>query len=108
LALFNHLYGLEYSIVRPSNPYGSRQNPFGIQGAISVFLGKIVKDEPIEIWGDGTIVRDYIYIEDLVDGIYKTAVTKTPSRIFNLGSGEGRSLNEILAIMRQVTNVDVR
>lgn len=108
LALFNHLYGLEYAIVRPSNPYGSRQNPSGIQGAISVFLGKVSQNLPIEIWGDGEVVRDYIFIDDLIDGIYKVAVKNAPSRIFNLGSGEGKSLNEIINVICEVTDCKVK
>jgi UDP-glucose 4-epimerase len=108
MSLFNYLYGLDYTIVRPSNPYGSRQNPFGIQGAISVFLAKVVRNELIEIWGDGEIVRDYIFIDDLADGVYKAAFTNTTSRIFNLGSGEGISLNSMLAAIRNTTKREVK
>jgi UDP-glucose 4-epimerase len=108
LALYNHLYGLDYVIVRPSNPYGARQNPAGVQGAISVFLGKVVKNQPIEVWGDGEVVRDYVFVDDLVEGIYKAALRKTSSRIFNLGSGEGRSLNEIIHIIRKVTDCEIK
>jgi UDP-glucose 4-epimerase len=109
LALFNHLHGLDYVVLRPSNPYGSRQKPDGIQGAVSVFLGRVAQGKPIEIWGDGRVVRDYIFVDDLIDGIYKAAVMQTPSRIFNIGSGSGHSLNEIVAVIRQVTGrpVDV-
>jgi len=108
LSLFKYLYGLDYTIVRPSNPYGSRQNPFGMQGAISVFLAKVVRNEQIEIWGDGEIVRDYIFTDDLADGIYKAAFTNTTSKIFNLGSGEGISLNSILAAIGKTTNREVK
>ena len=108
LSLFNYLYGLNYTIVRPSNPYGSRQNPFGIQGAISVFLAKVIGNEMIEIWGDGEVVRDYIFIDDLADGIYKAAFTNTTSRIFNLVSGEGISLNSILTAIRNTTNSEIK
>lgn len=108
LALYNHLYGLDYTIVRPSNPYGERQNPNGIQGAATVFLGKVAKGDSIEIWGDGEIVRDYIYIDDLVEGIYRAATINTPSRIFNLGSGTGHSLNEILKLIQQVSGREVK
>ncbi len=108
LALFNHLHGLDYTVVRPCNPYGSRQNPSGIQGAISVFLGKVVNNEYIDIWGDGEVVRDYIFIDDLVEGIYKSAIMKTESRVFNLGSGEGHSLNDIIGIIRKVTDYNVK
>jgi len=108
LSLFNRLYGLNYTIIRPSNAYGSRQNPSGIQGVISVFLGKLAKNEPIEIWGDGEVVRDYIYITDLVAGIHKAAIIDTTDRIFNLGSGVGYSLNQIVDAMRTVTGMDVK
>ncbi|OEU68015.1 MAG: NAD-dependent epimerase [Desulfovibrio sp. S3730MH75] len=103
LALFNRLYGLEYTILRPSNVYGERQNPEGIQGAISVFLGKVARSLPIQIWGDGTVVRDYIYIADLVEAVSKAANIMTLDRIFNIGSGKGIALNEIMEVICQVT-----
>jgi UDP-glucose 4-epimerase len=103
LALFNHLHGLDYVVLRPSNPYGSRQKPDGIQGAVSVFLGRVAQGKTIEIWGDGRVVRDYIFVDDLIDGIYRAAVMQSHSRIFNLGSGMGHSLNEIVEVIRKVT-----
>jgi UDP-glucose 4-epimerase len=108
LFLFKHLHGLDYTIVRPSNPYGSRQNPAGIQGAISVFLGKVARNEAIEIWGDGDVVRDYIYIDDLVEGMYRAATMTAPARIYNLGSGTGHSLNQIVKVIRDVTLREVQ
>jgi UDP-glucose 4-epimerase len=108
LTLFNHLYDLNYVILRLSNPYGERQNPLGIQGAIPVFLGKIARNETIEIWGDGEIVRDYVYVTDLVAGIYSASVLSTPSRIFNLGSGIGLSLKNLLEIIREVVGIDLK
>lgn len=107
LALYLQLHGLEYVIVRPSNPYGSRQNPHGIQGAIPVFLGKVARNEPIEIWGDGEVIRDYLYIDDLIDAICRAAVTSSTERIFNVGSGEGVSLNRIVSIIREVSGREV-
>ena len=108
MALFNHLHGLDYVVLRPSNPYGGRQNPDGIQGAISVFLGRIAQGKSIEIWGDGQVVRDYIFIDDLIDGMYKAVSVNTLSRVFNLGSGIGHSLNEILDVIRNVTGKEIK
>jgi UDP-glucose 4-epimerase len=107
LSLYHRLFGLDYTIIRPSNPYGERQNPEGIQGVISVFLGKIAKNEPIEIWGDGSVVRDFIYIEDLVNGIFAAATKKTNHRIYNLGSAKGYSLNTIVEIMKSVIDKNI-
>ena len=94
--------------MRPSNVYGERQNPEGIQGAISVFLGKVARGIPIQIWGDGNVVRDYIYIDDLVDAVSKAAGKQMQDRIFNIGSGQGVSLNEIIKIISQVAQRNAR
>jgi UDP-glucose 4-epimerase len=107
LQLYHKLYGIDYAIVRPSNPYGERQNPEGIQGAISVFLGKIFKNENIELWGDGSVVRDFIYIKDLTEGIVRVATRNTESRIFNLGSGKGYSLTDLIKVIAKVTKREI-
>lgn len=106
LKLFKQLHNLDYVIIRPSNPFGCRQNPFGIQGVIPVFLGKILRNDPIQIWGTGKVVRDFIYVEDLADALYKAIIYKTASQVFNIGSGEGHSLNDLLSVMRSVTMRD--
>lgn len=106
LALYSHLTGIEYNIIRPSNPYGPRQNPFGRQGVISVFLGKILKGEPLEIWGDGLIYRDYIYIDDLITAIYSSTISNVKSKIFNIGSGEATSILEIVKKIKKTLEID--
>ncbi len=104
LALFCRLHGLDYVIVRPSNPYGPRQNPDSNQGVVAVFLGKIARNQHIEVWGDGNTIKDYIYIDDLVEGIFRAGFTSGKSRVFNLGSGIGKSVNDILRIIAEVVD----
>lgn len=96
LGLFHRLYGLNYVVLRPSNPYGERQNPDGDQGVIAVFLGRIAKGRAIDIWGDGSNVKDYVYIEDLIDGMYRAAFGDPVHRVFNIGSGIGHSVSDIV------------
>jgi len=96
LGLFHHLYGLDYAALRISNPYGPYQDPLGQQGAVSVFLYRIHTGQPITIWGDGSVVRDYIYISDVVDALELVAETKTEEKVFNIGKGQGACLNELL------------
>lgn len=103
LYLYKQLHNLNFVIIRPSNPFGSRQNPFGIQGVIPVFLGKLLRNETIQIWGTGDVIRDYIYIDDLVNAFYASITYDTTSHIFNIGSGQGHSLNELLSIIKNVT-----
>ncbi len=102
LYLFYHLYGLDYTIIRPANPYGERQNPQGMQGAIGVFLGRIAKDMPIVVWGDGSIVRDYFYVSDLAQACLVAATTEKQFKVFNIGSGRGYSINELIETIRHV------
>jgi UDP-glucose 4-epimerase len=102
LHLFKHLYGLSYVILRPSNPYGQRQNPAGNQGAVSVFLGHIAQGLPITIWGDGEVTRDFFHITDLAEACLLAATSETISSVFNVGSGKGMSLNQLLKIIEPV------
>jgi UDP-glucose 4-epimerase len=108
LALFRRLHDLPYIVLRASNVYGPGKDPFGRQGAINVFLGNIVRGEPIRIWGDGRVVRDYIYIEDLLALFLRCIDTRigdgTP--VFNAGSGEGHSLRDIIDRIQAVTGTD--
>jgi UDP-glucose 4-epimerase len=108
LALFRRLHDLPYIVLRASNVYGPGKDPFGRQGAINVFLGNVVRGEPIRIWGDGGVVRDYIFIDDLLalflDCIDTRIGDETP--LFNAGSGEGHSLRDIVDRIHAVTGTD--
>jgi UDP-glucose 4-epimerase len=70
-------------------------------------LGKIIRNETIHIWGNGNVVRDFIYVNDLVDAFYRVITYNTNSNVFNIGSGEGYSLNDLLTIMKNVTGRDL-
>lgn len=102
LAMFEHLHGLQSAILRVSNPYGVWQPYNGIQGVISVFLNKILTGQDINVWGDGGVERDFLYIDDLIDAMLM-AERSNLSGVFNVGSGIGSSLNEILDCARLVT-----
>lgn len=103
LFMFNKLHGLDYTVFRLANPFGERQNPLVAQGAITVFLNKIIHDQQIEIWGDGSVIRDYIYITDAVNAISKSISINAANKIFNLGSGKGYSLKQLLNQMKKIT-----
>lgn len=103
LQLFRHLYGLDYLIVRLSNPYGERQNPSGAQGAVVKFLYRLAEGSPIQIWGDGSVIRDYIYVKDAILGVFAALERSESHRLFNLGTGQGTSLSELLSVIEEVT-----
>jgi UDP-glucose 4-epimerase len=102
LQLVHRLHGLEYCILRPANLYGPRQRLDTAQGAVAVFLDRALRGEPVQIWGDGSVVRDYVYIDDAVDAIARAARFEGTPRIFNIGSGVGVSLNQLIAAIGNV------
>lgn len=105
LCMFKRLYGLSYCALRASNPYGPRQGAIGVQGVIATMLYRTFRNEAISIWGDGGVVRDYLYIDDLAKGI-STAGRAGLEGTFNIGSGEGHSLVELLDVIREVTGTE--
>jgi UDP-glucose 4-epimerase len=94
LGMFEHLHGLRPLIIRASNPFGPRQGHEGVQGAVSTFMQKILLDEKVTIWGDGSTKRDYFYVTDLAR-FCRLATESELTGIFNAGSGAGLSLNEL-------------
>jgi UDP-glucose 4-epimerase len=103
----NRKYGLDYLILRPSNPYGRFQSLRSNQGFISVVFGRIINDEPIEIWGDGSVVRDYIYIEDFVNVLAQLIENKVSNMTLNVGTGTGHTLIEVINAIEAVTGKSV-
>jgi UDP-glucose 4-epimerase len=103
LHFFYQNKGLDYAIFRIANAYGTRQNLTKNQGVIGIWLQKIKENQAIEIWGDGTVVRDYVYVTDVAQIIAKGMHYQGTQKVFNVGSGLGYSLNEILAVCKNVS-----
>lgn len=103
IKLYNRQYNLDYLIVRPSNPYGPRQGHFIAQGVISTFLRQAKNNEPFLIYGDGSSKKDYIFIDDFIE-MTMQLVESNSQGIYNIGSGLGTSLNEIIAVINKITN----
>ncbi|HEX2542199.1 MAG TPA: NAD-dependent epimerase/dehydratase family protein [Caldimonas sp.] len=108
LELFRLQRGLEYGVVRLANPFGERQRTEAAQGAVAVFLAKALRAETIEIWGDGSVVRDYIHISDVVEAMAALALHEGGPRVFNIGSGTGTSINTLLDKIETVLGSKVR
>jgi UDP-glucose 4-epimerase len=100
--------GLDYLILRPSNPYGPGQGLFGKQGFIAVAIGKILKNDAIEVWGDGSSIRDYIYIDDLCGIVCELINRNVNNMTLNIGSGVGASVNDIISILQSVAGDKVK
>lgn len=102
LHMYHVLHGMDYCVLRIGNPYGEGQRPMAAQGAVAVFLHKALTGEAIEIWGDGTVTRDYVYVGDVVRAFLKVMEPTGEHRVFNIGAGEGRSLRELIDAIETV------
>lgn len=102
LRYFRAKFGLDSLVFRISNPYGERQSLVSKQGVIPIFLQHIARGEPITVLGDGSMVRDYIYVKDVARMI-TNAFEKNKHPLYNLGSGSGLTVNELVEMMRNVT-----
>lgn len=99
-------YDIRSLVIRPSNLYGIRQGNTGVLGLVNTLLEKTLRDEEVVIFGDGNAVKDYVHIEDLLDLLAK-AIAMDVTGVFNVGSGEGVSVNEVVAMVRSVTGKEM-
>jgi UDP-glucose 4-epimerase len=91
-------YGLRARILRCATVYGEHQRPDRGQGAIVTFLNRIENDEPIDLYGDGATIRDYIYVGDVARALIGLADQADAPTTINVGSGEGTSLLDLLRL----------
>jgi UDP-glucose 4-epimerase len=105
LDVYKHLRGLNYVALRLSNPYGERQSPLRALGALTVFLHRTLRSQCVEIWGDGSVTRDFIYVGDVANAVYLATVNPI-SGIYNVGTGTGLSLRDILTHITQVVGME--
>jgi UDP-glucose 4-epimerase len=102
LRMYHALYGLESCSLRLSNLYGEHQRVDTNQGAIAVFCHKALSGQSIDIWGDGTVVRDFLYVKDSIDAITKAMLSDYSGAEINIGAGQSTSLNQIIADIEAV------
>lgn len=100
-SLYRKLHSIDYVVVRLSNPYGPWQDPLRGQGILPALLYKALKGDSIEIWGDGSVVRDYIFIADAVAGVLAAANCGDAGETYNVGAGVGLSINQLISIIER-------
>jgi UDP-glucose 4-epimerase len=108
IGTFGKLYGLKYAILRPGNIYGRTPDPKRPQGAVDIFYEHCVQGKLINIWGDGSVVRDYIHINDVVDLLVRVIERDFPSTVINVGLGKGSTLKTVIKIIEKETGKKAR
>lgn len=108
LLMYERMHGVKSTILRVANPFGERQRIEAAQGAVGVFLHRALSGLPIDVWGDGSATRDYIYIGDVADAFAKAVTYTGDKNVFNISSGVGTSLNELVRLIEAVIGVGVQ
>jgi UDP-glucose 4-epimerase len=102
LLMFERMHGIKSTILRVANPFGERQRIETAQGAVGVFIHRALRCQPIDIWGDGSVTRDYIYISDVADAFARAVTYTGEKNVFNISSGQGTSINALIKLLEEV------
>ncbi|MEG9500441.1 MAG: NAD-dependent epimerase/dehydratase family protein [Methylorubrum extorquens] len=94
--------------LRISNPYGPHQSAHKGQGLVAKLLDCASSGEKMIIWGDGRIVRDYVHVHDVVSAFSGIAKSATDIGLFNVGSGRGSTVNELIALVELVSGRQIQ
>jgi UDP-glucose 4-epimerase len=105
LYMCSEVHGVQYLIVRPSTLYGPGQNFLRKQGVIAAFLHRVAQGMPLEVWGDGTATKDYLFIDDLAEAVARLVEIGYINCPFNVGSGAGKSIKNIIDEIATVTGI---
>lgn len=108
LHLYERMHGIKTITLRVSNPYGERQRIETAQGAVGVFLHRALSGKPIEIWGDGSVTRDYIHISDVAEAFVRAIGYSGTKSVFNISSGVGTSLNELVGMLEEALGKSIQ
>ena len=101
LFMYERMHGIKATVLRVANPFGERQRVETAQGAVGVFLNKALSGVPIDVWGDGSVTRDYIYVSDVAEAFARAISYTGPHSVFNISSGAGTSLNELIGLIEE-------
>lgn len=101
LRIFKYHHGLDYRIARVANPYGPGQFPMRQQGVIANLMHQALQGLPFQIWGDGSVARDFIHVDDVASALIELASHTGESAVFNVGSGHART---IISIAKDIAN----
>lgn len=98
---WKELFDLDTVSLRFSNVYGPRQRAKGEGGVVSVFIEKVCNEKKIIVYGDGEQTRDFIYVSDVADAIYRS-IYSTSSDVMNISTGEANSINHLIDIIGSI------
>jgi UDP-glucose 4-epimerase len=104
LVAYRELHELEFAALALANVYGPRQDPHGEAGVVSIFAERLLRGEPVTVFGDGEQTRDFVFVDDVVDAFVRAA-TRGGGLICNIGTARETSVNQLLRTMAEQAGV---
>jgi UDP-glucose 4-epimerase len=101
LVAYRELHAVEFCALALANVYGPRQDPHGEAGVVAIFADRLLRGEPVTVFGDGEQTRDFIYVDDVVDAFVRAA-SRGGGLLLNIGTGQELSVNELARVMGEV------
>jgi UDP-glucose 4-epimerase len=113
MAYYGRVHKLDTVAMRFGNVYGPRQDPHGEAGVVAIFSGRILRRQPLTIFGDGLQTRDYVYVGDVAEALWMAATKELPpiglldARGFNVGTGVGTSVVDLAKSLLEAAGTTV-
>src|SRR4051812_35333557 len=113
MAYYGRVHKLDTVAMRFGNVYGPRQDPHGEAGVVAIFSGRILRGQPLTIFGDGLQTRDYVYVGDVAEALWMAATKELPpiglldARGFNVGTGVGTSVVDLAKSLLEAAGTTV-
>lgn len=111
LNYYREVHGMEYVALRYGNVYGPRQDPHGEAGVVAIFSRRLLRGEPLVVYGDGEQTRDYVYVGDVVRANLLAARMELPAapgidaRAYNVGTGRETSVNRLADVLEEAAGI---
>ncbi len=103
-AFYRAQYGVDFTVLRYSNVYGPRQVPHGEAGVVAIFIQRLLREQDCVIFGDGSLVRDYVYVGDVARANL-AALRRGSGEAFNIGTGRPTTVKELYAGVAKAVGV---
>jgi UDP-glucose 4-epimerase len=103
ISMYDELHGIPTCAVRISNAYGPLQPTERGQGVVAAFMAAARANNQVRTFGDGSIVRDYVFVKDAAQAVVNLSRLSSAPRVVNVGTGIGHTINEVLGLVQTVT-----
>ncbi len=107
LQVYSEWKGLSFTSLRYGNVYGPRQDPTGEAGVVAIFCRQLLLGEDIFLYGYGKMIRDYVFVSDIIEANIKSINMDTVG-IYNIATSKSTSVNELFNILKKISGRDIR